>query len=146
VKHSKLFIKYHAKIVLNELGDSDIIGLKSHLNRSRQNSTLSETERDELHELVQNIHPIITPAQTEKGLRWLKACRYEFSEFQKLIIGDFDQFRLVDFIDESVGHELRNYRPVYRVEGKQGAFFDYYAYPWQTGAYSGKGQVPIKIL
>ena len=146
MEHSKLFIKYHAKIVLNELGDSDISALKSHLNGSRQNSTLKFWERGMLHELVQKVHPIITPAQTKKGLKWLKNVRHDFNDSQKNIIENFKQFRLIDFVDESTGHELRDHRPVYRVEDKQGDFFDYFTYPWQSQAYAGKGRRALKIL
>lgn len=146
MKESKLFIKYHAKIALNELGESDIRGLKSHLNGSRKNSTLTQEELDLLLEQVQDLRPIITPAQAEKGLKWLKGCRYEFTGYEKHVIKNFERFRLIGFIDEprNIGG-IKDYRPIYRVEGASG-FFDYFAYPWQTGAYSEKGRALLKIL
>lgn len=146
---SKLFIKYHAKIALNELGESDIGGLKSHINGRIQNSSMSAGEVRQLHTMVKDIHPIIMPAQTKKGLKWLKGCRYKFNDFQKEIIENFKQFRLVDFIDcyyKEDNFKLADHRPVYRVESYKNHFFDYYAYPWQTGVYMEKGRIILRIL
>ncbi len=142
MKPSKLFLKYKGKIETNTLGDSDIVAFKSHLNNSRQNSTLTKSEESDLFDLINEKKPIITTEQTKKGLTWLKNLwetplgkerkNNPFSQYEQEVLETFQQFRLVDFRDESTNYHRPDYRPVYRVEGKKGSF-DYFAYPWQDG-------------
>lgn len=81
----------------------------------------------------------ITGEQTTQGLNWLRRPRMmKFLETQDLaVLHNFSHFLFVGFeIENRTQHPSFpriDAKPVYRVIGKDGRWFDYSSSPWQSG-------------
>jgi len=142
---SKLYKKYAAKIQSGRLTETEIIWLRSALNRP--NSGLDYFERIQLQQLVENVQPDITPEQTAKGLAWLNNLRRTptrktrkhnpFTASHEAVLDAFSHFKLVGLFDcasdEARALGIYCYQPIYRVFSKDGYRFDYVPYVMLSG-------------
>jgi hypothetical protein len=78
----------------------------------------------------------ITGEQTTQGINWLKRrdVLKKLAPFCQQVVADFTKFTFQGIWTVSVNnHGMRRGVPVYRVYGKKGKWFDYYATAWQFG-------------
>ena len=125
----KLFKKYRSKIARHELGESDVIALRSLLNREKDSHVTRFFTR-----LIANHPQPIGPEQTEKGITWLRdqwrtplgkeRKHNQFWQRDTDILDNFQSFLLIGLLNVS-GSPSRNYLPVYRVFSKGRGYFDY---------------------
>jgi hypothetical protein len=141
---TKLYKKYAAKIRNSEMGETDIIALRSALGSYRRTS-LIYAEKITLFGLISQYTPRICDEQARKGIAWLRdqwktpkgieRKRNPFSYRETVVLDNFSHFTLVDLQDAAtctaISRGLHSYLPVYRVHDTAGRSFDYVAGCWQ---------------
>lgn len=142
---TRLYIKYSAKIRNGELGETDIIALRSAL--GNRESSLTDDEKSALFELISEHEPRICDEQARKGIAWLRGqwktptgkerTRNPFGYRETHVLESFSHFTLVDLYDvaahTAMSMGMHSYLPVYRVHAHHGGSFDYVAGAWQSG-------------
>ena len=128
--NDKLFKKYRSKIARHELGESDVIALRSLLNREKDSHVTRFFTR-----LIANHPQPIGPEQTEKGITWLRdqwrtplgkeRKHNPFLPRQTYVLDNFSHFQLIGLRNTFGLSIVNNYLPVYRVHSKDGRHFDY---------------------
>lgn len=158
---TQTFKRHSAELDTGFYGPGFIRGLKMAMNRlgrkeagysvSRTYGGMKPSEiavlNDRLHA---EPHPKIRDVQAKQGLAWLLGKWHTprgterktnpFSAREENVLRNFDHFEIVDWYDIGADRDaLPWYIPVYRVIGRSGNSFTYYAGSWQSG-------VPLTIV
>lgn len=142
---SRTFRRHMAELDSGTYSKGSILALRKamreHSRKERGYSTsktymgMSPQELADIIARIKTQCPLILPDQEAQGLMWLRD-RVRFKKLpdhaQAVLSDDnFRNFQLVDFYD--AGDYLADPLPVYRVNGRDGHFFDYVSCAWQGG-------------
>lgn len=141
MKHSKLFRKYADKIKTSTLSESDILALRMALN-SRRRTTLQDSEKRGLIDMIADHAPRVSPEQSEKGRAWLmnqwktpkgrERKNNPFGYRETYVLENFDHFTFSGLYD--VGRNgFAEYLPIYTVHATDSSTFQYVVGCWQSG-------------
>lgn len=123
------------------------INSADYLNGSNATPSATGDDAARLIELCEEFRPWVTSVQSQHGIIWLRnaaktpngtrrntAKGREFTDADvRVIESESVQFRLHGWFTFEEGRYLRYIAPVYTCIGDNGASFDYYRVPWQSG-------------
>lgn len=134
----------------------DILAFGKLLNSMRFSGEARKKQTYELYDLlndrIENSGYAITKEQSEFGIQWLRELVFtktgkarrskasdSFTEEDLEVIRNFKRFEFVGFHEDWTGYNSR-YTPIYRCIGKDGAYFDYYAFHWEKTEVVNRGK------
>lgn len=152
--HSRQFMKYKAILEGDTLTERDILNLKRLLNGYSRTST-TEEERKQLERIMYDHIDdkggyMLTPEQTEKGIKWLlnewktprgvERKNNPFGYREEEVLEHFAHFMFEGFYDAGTYSQYHNYIPLWGVYSKKYGYFQYYM---QAGTGYNGGSVSI---